>query len=156
MIKRKDGRWQEQVKLPGMKAPKYFYGKTQAEVKKKMAAFQKEQERGPALESCLDQWQKWHEAQISPSSVRAYDKPIEDVREYFAGRFLRDIRADEIDAFLRWIAAKGFARRTVQMRLNCLSMMYDYAILQRWTDHNPCGPVKMPKNVKNFSCCIPD
>lgn len=24
MIKRKDGRWQEQIKLPGMERPKYF------------------------------------------------------------------------------------------------------------------------------------
>ena len=42
MIKRKDGRWQEQITLPGMKKPKYFYGKTQKEVKQKMAAWQKE------------------------------------------------------------------------------------------------------------------
>lgn len=148
MIKRKDGRWQDQVKLPGMKTPKYFYGKSQAEVKKKMAAFRAEQERGPLLETCMDQWQAWHETQISPSSVRAYDQPVKDVKEYFGGRYLRDVRADEVDAFLRWMAAKDFARRTVQKRLNCLNMMYDYAILQRWTDHNPCAPVKLPKNVK--------
>ena len=40
MIKRADGRWQDQVKLPGMSKPKYFYGKTQKEVKQKMAAWQ--------------------------------------------------------------------------------------------------------------------
>lgn len=148
MVKRKDGRWQDQVKLPGMKTPKYFYGKTQAEVKKKMAAFREGQEKGPELAVCADRWQAWHETQISASSVHAYDQPVRDIQEYFAGRYLREIRADEVDAFLRWMAAKGFARRTVQMRLNCLSMMYDYAILRRWTDHNPCTPVKMPKNVK--------
>ena len=37
MIKRKDGRWQEQIKLPGMEKPKYFYGRTQKEVLKKLA-----------------------------------------------------------------------------------------------------------------------
>lgn len=39
MIKRKDGRWQEQIKLPGMEKPKYFYGLTQREVQRKLAAW---------------------------------------------------------------------------------------------------------------------
>lgn len=51
MIKRKDGRWQEQIKLPGMERPKYFYGKTQREVQRKLAAWsvEREQEQAQAV-----------------------------------------------------------------------------------------------------------
>lgn len=149
MLKRKDGRWQEQVKLPGMKSYKYFYGKTQAEVKKKMAAFVQGQEKGRTLAACVDDWQAWHEGQVSPSSIRAYDQPVKDIKEYFAGKYIREVRADEVDAFLRWLAAKDFKRRTVQMRLNCLNMAYNYAIIQRWAENNPCAPVHLPKGLRD-------
>lgn len=149
MVKRQDGRWQDQVKLPGMKKPKYFYGKTQAEVKKKMAAYTKSQEKGRLLSDCVDDWQAWHEKQISPSSVKAYDQPVKDIQEYFAGKYIGEVRADEVDAFLRWLAAKDFKRRTVQMRFNCLNMAYNYAIIQQWAERNPCGPVHLPKGLKD-------
>lgn len=149
MIKRKDGRWQEQIKLPGMDKPKYFYGKTQAEVKKKIAAWTQDQERGPLLPKVADEWQSWHEGQISPSSVNAYKKPVEDVKEYFAGQYITEIHADEVDAFLRWLAGKGLAKKTVQVRRDVLNMIYDYAILHRICEHNPCGPVKMPKGLQS-------
>ena len=51
MIKRKDGRWQEQIKLPGMEKPKYFYSKTQREVQRKLAAWSVEREQEQAHET---------------------------------------------------------------------------------------------------------
>lgn len=149
MIKRKDGRWQDQVRLPGMKTPKYFYGKTQSEVKKKMAAFREGQEKGPLFEACLDEWDRWHESQISPSSVHSYTKSIEDVREYFKGDYLREIRANHVYAFLQWLAGKDLAKKTVNARLNVLNMVFDYAILHSYCEVNPCGPVKLPKGLKS-------
>ena len=60
MIKRKDGRWQEQIKLPGMDKPKYFYGRTQREVQRKLAAWsvEREQEQAQAMQLCtiVEQW----------------------------------------------------------------------------------------------------
>lgn len=53
MIKRKDGRWQEQIKLPGMERPKYFYGRTQREVQRKLAAWSVEREQERAHETGL-------------------------------------------------------------------------------------------------------
>lgn len=48
MVKRKDGRWQETLTVTenGKTLRKYFYGKTKAEVAKKMAAHQQKQEAG--------------------------------------------------------------------------------------------------------------
>lgn len=148
MLKRKDGRWQEQIKLPGMDKPKYFYGKTQQEVKRKLAAWNQEQKRGMLLTTAADRWQEWHETQVSPSSVLAYNPPVADIKERFAGRYLQDIRADEVDSFLRWLAAKGLAKSTVQIRRDVLNMIFDYAIINRWCDLNPCGSVKLPKGLK--------
>lgn len=148
MIKRKDGRWQEQVKLEGMDKPKYFYGRTQAEVRRKMAEWKGEKKAGMLLADAVDKWQAWHETQVSPSSVRAYDPPVADIKDWFRGKRLAEVRADEVDAFLRGLAARGFAKRTVEVRRDCLNMTYNYAILQRWCETNPCAPVSLPKGLK--------
>ena len=65
MIKRKDGLWQERISLPGMAKPKYFYAKTQRELKKKIAAWNQEQAAGKTFEACADAWERWHEGQVS-------------------------------------------------------------------------------------------
>ena len=63
MIKRKDGRWQEQVKLPGMDKPKYFYGKTQKEVRRKMAEWSRSEEEAKEMaalvDTVADEWLKF-------------------------------------------------------------------------------------------------
>lgn len=156
MLKRKDGRYQDQVKLPGMDKPKYFYGKTPAEVKKKMAAFSQEQEKGPRFEDCVDQWDKWHETQISESSIHSYKQPTKDVRDWFAGRYIREITADEVNAFVLALAAKGYAKSTVQIRMNCLNMIFDYGMVHRYCQHNPCGPVRLPKGLRKGKRTAPD
>lgn len=131
-----------------MDKPKYFYGKTQAEVRRKMAEWKGEQKRGMSLADAVDKWQEWHETQVSPSSVRVYNPPVADIKEWFGKTGLTEVRADEVDAFLRALAARGYAKSTVQIRHNCLSMVYNYAIMQRWTDSNPCTPVRLPKCAK--------
>lgn len=76
MIKRKDGRWQEQIKLPGMERPKYFYGRTQREVQRKLAAWsmEREQEQAQAVQLCtiVEQWAERHQEEISASSWQSY------------------------------------------------------------------------------------
>lgn len=147
MIKRTDGRWQDQIKLPGMTKPKYFYGKTQREVTRKMAAWKQEQVAGKSFEKAADAWDAYHAEQVTYNAAVAYRAALKRTKEHFAGRQLQDIGPDEIHAFLRYLAGKGYARRTVQLHLDLLKMTYDYAIVQRWTDSNPCGAVKLPSGL---------
>lgn len=147
MIKRKDGRWQEQITLPGMKKPKYFYGKTQKEVKQKMAAWQKDQAGGQTFAACADAWEGWHEKQVSYNGAEAYAAALRRGKEHFQDRKIRDIHPDEIDAYIRHLAGKGYSRRTVQMSLDMFRMIWDYSIVQGWTTVNPCRSVKIPNGL---------
>lgn len=144
MVKRKDGLWQEQIKLPGMKKPKYFYGKTQKEVKKKMAAWQQEQADGEHFERVADAWAVWHEAQVSYNASEAYNAALRRAKEHFKGRPMESIGADEIDAYIRLQAGRGYARRTVQLHLDMINMIFNYAIVNRMASINPCNAVKIP------------
>lgn len=147
MLKRADGRWQEQIKLPGMAKPKYFYGKTQKEVKQKMAEWRQEQTQGKRFEAAADAWEVWHTDRVEYNTAQSYVAAMKRTKEHFAGRYIHDIGPDEIDAYIRWLAGRGFSRRTVQVHLDMLNMIYDYAILNRWAESNPCHPVKVPPGL---------
>lgn len=147
MVKRKDGRWQEQIKLPGMAKPKYFYGRTQREVLQKLAAYRGEVERGKLFEDCVDEWEDDHSKHVTYNAALAYKSSIQQVKDQFGGRSIKDIKPDEIDAFIRWLAGRGYARRTVQMRLDLLNMVFDFAVVHLWRDNNPCSSVSLPKGL---------
>lgn len=151
MIKRKDGRWQEQVKLPGMSKPKYFYGKTQKEVRRKMAewsqAEEEAKEKAVLFETVADEWEKWHTEQVGWLTGKNYEKPIREVKDYFAGKNINDIYADEVSTFLELVGKKGYSKRTVQARKTALSMIFDYAIQKRITKINPVRSAKMPNGL---------
>lgn len=155
MLKRSDGRWQEKITLPGMAKPKYFYGKTQKEVKQKLAAWKHEQTQGKSFEAASDAWDVWHTDKVSYNGAEAYRAALKRTKEHFAGRKLQDIGPDEIDAYIRYLAGRGYARRTVQLHLDMLNMIYDYSIVNRWAELNPCNAVKLPAGLPKGRRDIP-
>lgn len=54
----------------------------------------------------------------------------------------------EIAAYINELALKRYAKRTVQLHLSFLNMVFDYAIINGYTDSNPARVVKLPKNLK--------
>jgi integrase len=149
MIRRKDGRWQEQITLPGMKKPKYFYGKTQKEVKQKMAAWQKDQVGGRTFAACADDWDREHTEQVEYNTSVMYRAPLRRAKEHFAGRKIQDIGPDEIDAYINHIAGQGYSRRGVQVYLDMFRMIWNFSIVRGWAKSNPCGPVKLPAGLSD-------
>ena len=147
MIKRADGRWQDQVKLPGMSKPKYFYGKTQKEAKQKMAAWQKEQVAGKSFEKVSEEWEVEHEKASAYNTMRAYQAPLKRLREQFGSSKPGDITPDEVSAYLRYLAGRGYGQRTMSMEFAILNMIFDYSIVKGYASTNPCGPVKLPSGL---------
>ena len=147
MIKRADGRWQDQVKLPGMSKPKYFYGKTQKEVKQKMAAWQKEQVAGKSFKKVSEEWEVEHEKISAYNTMRAYQAPLKRLREQFGSSKPGDITPDEVSAYLRYLAGRGYGQRTMSMEFAILNMIFDYSIVKGYASTNPCGPVKLPSGL---------
>lgn len=148
MIKRTDGRWQDQIKLPGMTKPKYFYGKTQREVTRKMAEWKKENTKAATFLQASKEWEAEHEKQSAYNTMKAYQAPLKRLREQFGRKQVQDITADEVSAYLRHMAGQGYAQSTLSMEFACVNMICDYAIVRGYASVNPCGPVKLPKAPK--------
>lgn len=155
MVKRKDGLWQEQIKLPGMKKPKYFYGKTQKEVKKKMTQWQKEQESGHLFNAVADAWQVLHEKQVSYNGSVVYNASLNRAKDHFDQREISSIRPDEIDAYILYLAGRGYSKKTISNDRNMLNMIFNYAIINRMLSINPCSAVKLPAGLPKKERDIP-
>jgi len=152
VVRRKDGRWQETVKLPGMDKPKYFYGKTKAEVLSKIRGYEIERENGPLLDDLANEWLEWKTPQVRYKTSEGYIAPLKDIKAHFADTRVKDITPPKITAFIHQIAKKHYARRTVQARLDVLNMIFSYAISEKGVlDINPCAEVSLPSGIKNGS-----
>lgn len=149
MYKRKDGIWADSVAVEGQKRPRYFYGKTQAEVKKKIAAFQAEQANGLTVAAALDEWYNSREKLVSYKTLEGYRAPIKRIKAAFGEQQLADISPAQIQAFIKGIAQQGYKRTTVQRPLDVLRMCYDYFITKPGSGlrDNPCTAVHVPDGL---------
>ena len=150
MYKRKDGLWEDTVSVPGLKRPKHFYGKTQAEVKRKIAEWRAENERGISVEKALDEWMSEREHLVSYKTLEGYRAPIKRIVGAFGNEMLESLTPSQIQAFVNSIAAAGYKRTTVQRPLDVLRMCYDYHITKPGSGikYNPCHSVRMPAGLK--------
>ena len=155
MIKRADGRWQDQITLPGMSKPKYFYGKTQKEVKQKIAQWRQEQESSQGFEKVAQAWLDEREKDLSYNTHKMYRLHAKRLWEHFEGRKVDSIGADEVNAFFRDMANKGYARQTAHQHMVVLSMIFDYAIVSKMATVNPCKAVKLPSGMGSTKREIP-
>lgn len=153
MYKRKDGLWADAVAVEGEKRPRYFYGKTQAEVKKKIAAFQAEKAKGLTVAAALDEWYESREPLVSYKTLEGYRSPIKRIKAAFGEQQLADISPAQIQAFIKGIAQQGFKRTTVQRPLDVLRMCYDYFITKPGSKlrDNPCASVHVPDGLTQES-----
>ena len=140
--------WVEYVTLaPGKR--KAFYGKTNAAVKKKMAEFSAEKDAGGRFWAAADAWDLYHATQTTYNANKVYAAPLKRAKEHFGNRYLKDLTADEVQAWIRMLANQGYARRTVQLHLDMLRMIMDYAITRPGSGlvYNPCAAVRLPSGL---------
>lgn len=130
--------------------PKHFYGKTKAEVKKKMAEWSQNADAGPLMADILDSWLATKEHEVEYKTLEGYKVPCERIKQSFGSMRLKDIEPSQIQAFINSIAKQGYKRTTVQRPLDVLRMIFDYAINLPGSAivHNPCSSVRVPKGLE--------
>lgn len=145
MYQRKsDGLWCE--KLPNGKV---IAAKTKKRLIEKLTSYKDDAEKGLRFDVAADQWEEYHAAQCSYKTIETYRPAIRRAKEYFDGMYLKDITANNVNAFVLYIASKGYSRRSVQLHLDCVRMIFNYAIIQPRSvvTANPCAAVSIPKGL---------
>ena len=156
MVKRKDGRWQEQmtVTVAGKTRQQYFYGATKAEVLRKISEWRSQEERrareGKPFSEVADAW--WEQAQdeLSPNTRRPYKAALNRAKEHFLDRDIRSITPAEISFFLRLVVRKNkMAEKTAKTQLSICNLIFRYAVQTGDVVSNPARDLEVPKGLSH-------
>lgn len=144
MTKRKDGTWQEAIMINGKR--KYFYGKTKAEVLKKISEYKIEAESGKTFDAVADEWWEHHEPTIAYNSVRNYKPAYERARAHFEGIPIKDILPAHIASFVDGYA-KTHAQKTVDTQLIVFRLIFSYAVVNGYTMFNTAKDIEIKASI---------
>lgn len=145
MTKRSDGLWQEAITINGKR--KYFYGKTKADVLKKMRDYQEAEENGKTFSEVANDWWEEHSQKVVFSTMRGYNARFECAIEYFEGRYIKDITTQEITKLLKILQDKKYSQKVISTQLNVLNMIFNKAIVSGDIMYNPCSALQLPKGL---------
>lgn len=151
MYQRKNGTWCDTLPQGKGKPPKFFYGKTRADVKRKMAEWKEERERGISVSDAIDQWYASREGQITPETMSTYLSPVNRLKKAFGDIPLKELQAADVQALLNEMAAQRFGRTAVNLVLMIMSMTVNYFMVQPDSGirFNPCTACRVPSNLKH-------
>ena len=126
---------------------KYFYGKTEKEIHRKMIEYSSEAQRGRTFATVSGEW--WEEAydKLAIQSRRTYNQARNRAEAEFGDTPIKDILPKDISRFLKRMAAQGFAMRTVSNQKMVINLVFQSAVLAGDIQYNPCASVDLPKDL---------
>lgn len=145
MKKRADGRYVATKVIDGQR--KAFYGKTEREVTRKMVEYTRASERGRSFSDVADEW--WGEAydRIAVTTSRGYRIAYKRAVDYFGDEPIRNIRTQDVNAYLVRIARMGLTAKSVMSHKSIMSMIFLRAIEDGEIDNNPVDFARIPKSA---------
>lgn len=158
MTRRKDGLWQETmtVTVNGRKKVKYFYGKTKAEVYRKIADYEEQEEKGTTFGFVADLWFEEAESAVEPTTYKSYRAPYNRAVEAFGDVPIKDIRPADITRYISAFARSADASRsTAANQLIIFSQVFKYAVDNGYADINAARDVALPKGLKKSNRDVP-
>lgn len=150
MTRRKDGLWQQQMTVMenGRKKQKCFYGKTKAEVLRKIANYKENLEAGELFGKVACEWWEQHEPTLAYNSTKPYKPAIQRAIDYFGDTPISQIRPSHINLFLhKFIAENHPADKTVRTQLMVSNLIFRYAVQAGYLESNPARDLTAPKNL---------
>lgn len=167
---RSDGRWESAItigyKPDGKPDRKYFYGKTQKEVKEKVAEWHESQKQRSASgilkkEYTFLEWSEFwfesHKDDITPTTQENYKYTMRILQKYFGNKPISEFLAYDIEQFLKETRKEGRSDSYLSTCRGLLHHIFRKAAANRLIDHNPValadkmrsnGP---PKKKKAFT-----
>lgn len=145
--KRPDGRWecrvQDGFKDDGKPRVISFYGKTQKEVRQKLADYQADKNAGLDMGrkytfgEFADIWYEHHKANITPTTQESYKYTLKILKNYFGDRALTEIKPFDIELFLRKCQNEGRSKSSQAQLRGMLYQIFHKAEANDFVRKNP-------------------
>lgn len=150
---RKDGRYQASyVDESGDR--KYLYDRDAEALYNKLKAAQ--EPKPLTFKEIAERWQEHHAEIVTFNASAIYNAPLKQLIELWGDLPAGDLSPAMVQSLLNSMAKQGYARRTVQVRLNALNQIYDKAIVDGVVQVNPCAGVRMPTGLKTEKRELPE
>lgn len=150
MKKRADGLYQKQVTIETSEGKKRisFYGKSPAEINKKVLAYKGEVKKGPTFATVAESWWESHEKTLEHNTIHGYKAAIEESKSFFKDVRIAEITPRDINSYIAQYVAKDFAQKTVSTKLQIVRQVLNYAVVDGLIPYNVALSVKIPKKLK--------
>lgn len=145
MKKRADGRYQKSITINGKR--QFFYGKSPAEVNKKILAYQHKQEQGRTFKEVADEWTDEHYKTLTLNSLKGLKPAVNRAIARFCDIPVKQITAKDINNFIIYFAKQGRAHKTVLTQLQAIRQILSHALLCGDIQYNPADSVSIPRNL---------
>lgn len=150
MKKRKDGLYQEEVSYMegGRRVRKVFYGKTKAELNRKIMAFREDRERGKLFSEVADEWWALHEPTLAYNTTKGYKPALARAKLYFGKTYINRIKAPDVNRFLvDFIKENHAAQKTAKTQLMVVNLICKYAAANGYIPFNPARDISVPRGL---------
>lgn len=154
--RRADGRWESAIMIgwkdDGRRQMKYFYGKTQEEVRKKVVEWKRTHPENRIIKKdylfseWADMWFEIHRRNITPTTQEGYQYTLRALKRHFGRRKLSEIRAHDIDVFLWKLRGEGKATATLAQYKG---MMYQIMHKAEANDLIQKNPARFADKIRN-------
>lgn len=149
MLKRSDGRWQDQITLPNGKR-KYFYGRTKQEVNRKLREYREAEAAGKTFQTVADEWWSAHEPTLAPNTTKGYRPALARARLRFGTTDIAAIRPPDVNRFLLdFIREEHAAQKTAKTQLMVCNLIFKYAVANGYIDANPARDLSVPRGLEH-------
>lgn len=149
--RRKDGRYVATYTQDGKK--RYLYDRDPEALYNKL---QTAKARPPlAFGKILEAWQEEHSKTVGYKTAESYNAPCRRIADVFEEDLPTEITAARLQAFISSLGKQGYARRTVQLHYDILSMAFQYCLLRGYIDASPMAAVSIPKGLKTTRRTVP-
>ena len=149
MKRRKDGLYQQELPrdITGGKR-KVVYGKTKAEVLRKIADYTEKAESGQTFAAVAAEW--WEDAgpKLAASTHKGYVPAMNRAVEALGSFSIKELRPKDISAFInRAVKAHRMADKTARTQLMVINLICRYAVQMGYADLNPARELVVPKGL---------
>lgn len=154
--KRADGRWESSIMIgwkdDGRRLIKSFYGRTQEEVRRKVLEWKKTHpstaisQKEYTFAEWADIWFEFHKENITPTTQEGYRYTLRGLKAYFGQKKLLEIKAHDIDVYIRMLRKTGKATSTMAQYKG---MMFQIMHKAEANDLILKNPVRFAEKIRN-------
>ncbi len=154
--RRTDGRWESAImdgyRPDGKPKVKYFYGKTQKEVKEKVRAWEANRASGIDASSDFtfrqwsDIWYEGHRDNVTPTTQESYKYTLRILQDFFGPRKISEVKPYDVEEFLKKLRRDG---RSDSYLAGCRGMFYQIFHKAEANDLVRKNPVRFAEKMRS-------